>query len=87
MKCDRDRQKVTEREPATPLRTTIMELLCALSDLMEDNRQVLSTFESIFASHRARLARSSVPIQLVSRRTAGPVRGERILGTRISAWV
>jgi len=69
---------------ATPIRTTIMDLLHTLSDLTKDDRLVVSAFESIFASHQVRLVRSSVPIRLVGRKRSGHANVEGISGNRYS---
>jgi hypothetical protein len=71
---------------ATPIRTTIMDLLHTLADLTKDDRLVLSAFESIFASHQVRLARSSVQVRLVGRKRPGHANAERTLGNRYSVW-
>ena len=50
---------------ATPITTTLMELVEALSCVATDDRMVTSTMKDIFNSHRVRLARSSAPVRLV----------------------
>ena len=64
--------KDTNRAKAAPIRTTIMDLLHALSELTKDDRIVLSVFKNIFDSYNVRLAHSSVPVQLVG--TKAPYR-------------
>lgn len=58
-------RKVTNHRKGAPIRTTIMELLRTLSEIIEDDRMVLSAFKSIFDSCNVRLAYSLVPIRLV----------------------
>lgn len=50
---------------ATPITTTLMELVEALSCVATDDRMVTATMKNIFNSHRARLARSSAPVRIV----------------------
>ena len=52
-------------KPKAPIRTTIMELLYALSELTKDDKMVLSAFKGIFDFYKVRLAHSLVPVQLV----------------------
>jgi hypothetical protein len=57
-------QKMNHRK-AVPIQTTILEVLHTLSDLMHDDRLVLSAFKNIFDSCNVRLAHSLVPVRLV----------------------
>ena len=86
MKSRSDRQKKTSHATAGPIRTTIMELLHALSDLTKDDRLVLAAFKSIFDSHNVRLAHSLVPVRLVGAETPNRTRTGRNAAKRHAAW-
>jgi len=79
------RQK-TNHPKAAPIRTTIMELLHALSDLTKDDRIVLSAFKSIFDSYNVRLAHSLVPVRLVGSKAPNRTKTGRTSEKRRSAW-
>ena len=64
MKYKRGNSRRTAYGTAVRVRTTIMELLHALSDLTKDDRRALSAFKYIFESYNGRLAHSRVPVQL-----------------------
>ncbi len=65
MKYKSGGRKKTNHRKAAPIRTTIMDLLRALSELTQDDRVVLSAFKNIFDSYNVRLAHSPVPVRLV----------------------
>jgi hypothetical protein len=69
-----------------PIQTTILELLHTLSDLMQDDRLVLSAFKSIFASYNVRLAHSSVPVRLVGNKGPDRANRGRTSENRHTAW-
>lgn len=58
----------SERKPAAPIKTTLMDLVRAISHVTNDDRQVMALVKNIFASHRVRLARSLAPVRLVNSR-------------------
>ena len=69
MKLRPGSQKSVNHRKSAPIRTTIMELLHALSDLTKDDKIVVSAFKSIFDSYNVRLAHSLVPVRLLSGKT------------------
>ena len=50
---------------ATPIRTSIMEIIQELSRHTNDNNLIIAAVKNIFASHQVRLATSLVPLRLV----------------------
>jgi hypothetical protein len=71
-------RKENPQNNAIPIRTTIMDLLHLLSDLTQDDRLVISAFESIFESYDVRLAHSSLPIRLVGCERSGRPHGKNL---------
>lgn len=68
MRSKRNSKPAREREPAAPIKTTLMDLVRAISHVTDDDRQVMALVKNIFASHRVRLARSLAPVRLVNGR-------------------
>jgi hypothetical protein len=86
MKYKRVSRKGTKHRKAPSIRTTIMELLHALSDLTKDDRIVLSAFKSIFDTYNVRLVHSLAPVRLVGGAEQNRTNTGRTSEKRRSAW-
>ena len=51
---------------AAPIRTSVLELIEALSSLTHDDHLVLSAVKEIFATHKIVTVRSLAPVRLVA---------------------
>jgi len=80
-------RKETKHRKAPAIRTTIMDLLHALSDLTKDDTIVLSAFKNIFDSYNVRLAHSLAPVRLVGSAQQNRTNTRRTSEKRRSAWV
>jgi hypothetical protein len=86
MKSGRDAKRDKGTQKTVPIRTTLMELLQELSKLATDDALVVAAVKGIFATHRVRLARSLVPVRLVSADFPTRVAVKTSLGRKNSAW-
>jgi hypothetical protein len=71
MRAKRHSSHAAGVRPATPIKTTLMDLLRELTRVTEDDRQVMAMVKNIFASHKVRLGRSLTPVRLVSGKKSG----------------
>ncbi len=86
MKSSRNAKRDKSAQKAFPIRTTLMELLQELSKLAKDDTLVIAAVKSIFNTHKVRLARSLVPVRLVSCDIPTRVAVKAGLGRKSSAW-
>jgi len=86
MKSSRDAKRDKKAHKAVPIRTTLMELLQELSKLAKDDTLVIAAVKSIFNNHKVRLARSLVPVRLVSADIPTRVAVKTRLGRKSSPW-
>ena len=62
----RNRGSATDAQrQSAPIKTTVMELIEALSTLTQDDAVVVATMKNIFSSYQVRLARTLAPVRLV----------------------
>ena len=80
----RVKRKTAHRLRTTSIRTTVLDLLEELTLLTKDDALVMATIKNIFATYDVRLARSLVPVRLVTSQTFRNHR-QKIAGTR-SVW-
>lgn len=74
MRSKRLSARTIGRKRAAPIKTTLMDLVHAITDVTEDDTQVLALVKNIFASHKVRLARSLAPVRLVNSARSKPAR-------------
>lgn len=73
------------RRQSAPIKTTVMELIEALSIVTKDDALVVATMKNIFASYQVRLARTLAPVRLVHDKIARQTE-RRPRGRRTPTW-
>ena len=86
MKTIRAKDKVIAKSKAVTIKTSLMEILQALTSQTQDDGLVIESLANIFASYRVRFGQTLAPVRLASANQ--PVRSLRRgnLGRRSAAW-